>query len=251
MTIAAGDYSYMGVGKVFMREYGSSAALLHVGNAGKLDFSVSEDVKEQKDYTAGGGGTVAEVRRISAVEAGIQLFDLDKNNIAKAVFGTASSLTAGPVSAEAQTAYVGGIVPTNKPINTGASVTVKDVTDATTYVAGEDYTVSSGGITILSGSDIEDGDVIHITYSSLAHDIIEALTTNAKEYELFFEGMNEAKDGRAVNVKAHRIKFGATQLLSLIGDDFASIELKGKLLRDNTKTGTGVSKYFKVQVAGE
>jgi hypothetical protein len=50
-------------------------------------------------------------------------------------------------------------------------------------------------------------------------------------------------------VHAYRIKISPTDKLSLINDDFASFTVKGKLLRDNSKKGAGISKYFKVQVA--
>ncbi len=249
MTVQAGDYSYMGVGKVHLRERGAAAPLLHIGNVSVLNFGVSEDVKEQKDYTAVGGGTVAEVRRIASVECAMTLLDLDHKNIARAFFGSSSVVASGTVADEPHTAYVGGLIPTNKPINTEETVTVK--AGATTYVLGEDYSVSSGGITILAGGDIEDGDAITISYSNLGYGNVEAITVAAKEYELFFEGLNEAKSGRAVNVQAYRIKFGATQVLDLINEDFASFEVKGKLLRDNTKTGADISKYFKAQIVGE
>ena len=99
------------------------------------------------------------------------------------------------------------------------------------------------------GGGLINGDTVLISYTSIAHESIEGLTTEGKEYELFFEGMNEAKDGRSVNVWAHRVKFGATDVLDLIKNDFSSMTIKGTLLRDNTKTGTGMSKFFKVQLA--
>ena len=66
---------------------------------------------------------------------------------------------------------------------------------------------------------------------------------------MFFEGLNEAKDGRAVNVSAYRGKFGAAQALDLIKNDFSTVDVKGTLLRDNTKVGTGISKFFKVKLS--
>jgi hypothetical protein len=247
MGVQAGDFSYLGVGMVYLREKGAAAPMLHIGNVSVLNFGVTEDVKEQRDYTVVGGGTVAEARRISAVECGMTLHDLDKDNLARAFFGTASELATEAVTGEVQLGYVGGFTPTNKPIDTSVAVTV--AMGATTFVLGTDFEVSSGGITILADGDIEDGDALEIGYTTLDHQTMEAITTFAKEYELYFEGLNEAKSGRAVNVAAHRIKFGATQVLDLINEDFASFEVKGKLLRDNSKKGVGVSKYFKVQIA--
>jgi hypothetical protein len=245
--IQAGDFSYMGVGKVHLREVGAQAAMLHIGNVSALDLGVTTDTKEQKDYTAVGGGTVAEVHRISAIELSMTLHDLDKGNISRAFLGTGSSVVAGTVANEPIVAFAGGFIPTAKPIDTTENVIV--VNGATTYVLGTDYTVSAGGITIVAGGAITDGTTLEVTYTTIDHDNVEAITENAKEYELYFEGMNEAKDGRSVNVHIYRTKLSPTDKLSLINDDFASFTVKSKLLRDNSKKGAGISKYFKVQIA--
>lgn len=246
MSLQAGDYSYMGVGRIFIRRRGLAEAMLHVGNVPKLNFGVTEDVKEQRDYTVVGGGTVAEVRRISAVECGMTLADLDKGNLTRAFFGTGSSVASATITNESHLAHKGGFIPLNFPPDETGTITV--ASGATTYVAGSDYEVSSGGITILADGDIDDDTLLEVDYTSLDHDSVQAITAAAYEYELFFEGLNEAKSGRPVNVHAYRIKFGATQILDLINEDFATFEVKGKLLRDNTKTGAGISKYFKIQI---
>lgn len=243
----AGDYSYYGVGRVFMKLKGAAAGLMHVGNVSALDMAVSEDVKKQEDFTTQGGGTVAEVRRITGVEASMTLLDLDKTNLARAFYGTSSTVATGSVVDESHTAYVGAFIPTNKPMDLGATITVKE--GSTTLTAGTDYTVSSGGITVLAGGALTDGNTALISYTSLDHDVVEGLTSESNEYELYFEGLNEAKEGRVVNVSMHRVKFGATDMLNLIKNDFSSITIKGSLMRDNTKTGTGVSKFFKVLLA--
>ncbi len=247
MGIQAGDFSYLGAGKVHIRVRGSAAPLLHIGNVSKLNFGVSEDVKEQRDYTQPGGGTVAEARRITAVEAGMTLLDLDKSNLARAFFGNGVSNTSAVVTDEVHVAYKEGFNPFAFPPDETGTISVKQ--GVTTYVVDEDYIVSSGGITILADGTIADGTVLEITYTSIDSDTVEAITASAQEYELFFEGINEAKSGRSVNVHAYRVKFGATQILDLINDDFASFDIKGKLLRDNTKKGNNISKYFKIQIA--
>lgn len=248
MALQAGDFAYSGVGQVFLREVGAAAAMLPIGNVSKLSFGVSEDVKEQKDYTALGGGTVAEVRRINSVECSMTLLDLDKGNIARAFLGTAASVVGAAITGEVQIGYKGGLLMLAQPIDTAGAVAVKQ--GATTYTAGTDYEVREGGIVILEGGAITDGTVLAVDYVAQDHANVEAITTNAKEYELFFAGMNEAKGGRAVNVHAYRVKLGPTAALELLNDDFGSFDVKGKLLRDNSKVGAGVSKYFKVQIAG-
>jgi len=137
--------SYYGVGRVFLREKGAAAGYLHVGNASALAYAVAEDVKKQEDYTVVGGGTVAEVRRITGIESSITLLDLDKTNLSRAFYGTGSSVTSATITDESHTAYVGCLIPTMKPMDLGGTITVKE--GATTLALGTDYTVSSGGIT--------------------------------------------------------------------------------------------------------
>lgn len=77
-----------------------------------------------------------------------------------------------PVAAEARTIGADGTATLAVAHPYPASVVVKDVTDAITYVLGEDYTftVNSSGqgvLAIVSGGDIEVADVVHVTYDAL------------------------------------------------------------------------------------
>jgi hypothetical protein len=236
------DYSYIGSGKIYLREVGASAGLVEVGNCSALNFAVQEEVKEQRDYTSTGGGVLNEVRRITGVEVSISLAELSPANLARALYGTTTAVVAGTVTTEAVTAYEGALSRLAH-VNPSA-VVVQDVTDTTTYVAGTDYEVRPGGIYVIAGGAITDADVLHVDYSYGAEDVVQALASSAKEYEVVFEGLNEARSGKAVLVDAWRVKFGAAQNLSLIGDDFASLELTGKVLKDSTKIG-GISQFFK------
>ena len=75
----------------------------------------------------------------------------------------------------------------------------------------------------------------------------EALTTSGKAYELLFEGMNEGGTNKRSNVRVYRVRIGAAQGLNWIGEDFAAMEVTGKLLKDPTKTGANKSTYFRVE----
>jgi hypothetical protein len=236
------DYSYIGSGKIYLKEVGASAGLVEIGNCSALNFAVQEEVKEQRDYTSSGGGVLNEVRRITGVEVAITLAELSPTNLSRALYGTTTAVAAGNVTAEAVTAYNGAIARLAHANPT--AVVVQDVTDITTYVDGTDYEVRPGGIYVIDGGAITDGDVLHVDYDYGAEDVVQALASSAKEYELLFEGLNEARSGKAVLVDAWRVKFGAAQNLSLIGDDFASLELTGKVLKDSTKIG-GISQFFK------
>lgn len=302
------DYSYIGSGKIYLRDLNANAGLLEVGNASALSFSVSEEVKELKDYTQPGGGTANEVRRIDAVEVSMTLHELNPQNFARAVYGNTSAVTAADVNDEIHTAYLGGLVaftfmpnetpapvvvggegsvthatttaydlgdivtpvvpngyfymPTvagtsagtapTWPTTVGATVTDGTVTwknmGATTLTVGDDYEIRPGGILILETADLADGAVIGVSYTKQAVDVVEAITDAGKEYEMIFDGLNEARSGKRTRVRVHRVKVGAATDLGLIGDEYAALEVTGKILKDASKTGAGISQYFKVDI---
>lgn len=245
-AIKSGDYSYIGVGKVFLKEKCADKPFLHIGNVSALTFGVTEDIKEQRDYTAPGGGTTNEARRITGVECSMTLLDFDKDNISRAFFGTASNKLAQTIVAEQHKGYLGGYIPLKNPIDLSQPVTVKKGAIA---IDAADYVVTSGGVEFKdNATGFANGDVLDIGYKTLAYGNVEGITESAKEYELFFEGLNEARSGAPCNVSVYRIKLGATTAMNLINEDFASFEVKGKVLRDNCKSGVGVSKYFNMQI---
>lgn len=239
------DYSYIGVGKVYLKEVGSAAGLVEVGNATDLSFSVSEDTKELKDFTQTGGGTYNEVRRVSSVEMKLTMSDYSPANLAKALFGTASAATGASVTNEAHTAYKGALVRLSHPNPT--AVTVTGPSGTPTYVLNTDYEVRPEGIFIVTAGAIANAASIEVDYTYSTYDVVQALTSGAKEYELSFGGLNEARSGKSVIVDAFRVKIGAAANISLIGEDYGALEVSGKLLKDTTK-GAGLSQYFKVSI---
>jgi hypothetical protein len=134
-----------------------------------------------------------------------------------------------------------------------ASGTVSDGTAVWTYqaawspVADTDYEVRPEGILILEG-EIADGDPLSIAYTYGNYSAVEALTSGSVIYEMAFGGLNEANSNSPVVVDLYRLKVSAAKALSFIGSDFAALEVTGKVLLDATKTGTGISKYFRVQM---
>lgn len=168
------DYSYIGRGRVLLKEYGVAGAGTFIGDVSVLQLRITEDVKTLEDFTSVGGGTYNEVRRIQAVELTCSVHDFSPENLAMALYGT--------------------------------------VTTATT------------------------------THT------LQALTSAAKVYDVVFEGLNEAREGKAVTFHGFRWKPGPAANVDLIGSDFGRLDLTGKLLADQTIVTAGLSKYFTVTV---
>lgn len=239
------DYSYIGSGRIYLREIGGTTGLVEVGNCSALSLNVTEDTIELKDYTQSGGGTFNEVKRISAVEASMTLHELNAANLARALYGTATTTATGTVTDESKANVQKGdfVATTFMP---SAITTVK--VGASTKVAGTDYEVRGGGIYIIPDGSIANNDTVLITYTKAAADVVNALTSSGKEYEMLFDGLNEARSGKKTRVNAYRVKIGALASLGMIGDDFAAMEVTGKLLKDTAKSGAGVSQYFKIEI---
>jgi hypothetical protein len=81
--------------------------------------------------------------------------------------------------------------------------------------------------------------------------VIEAMTGSGDEYELIFDGLNEAETDKAVIIRVYRVKWSPTSGLGFIGDDFGELPLEGSVLVDSTKVGAGISQYFKATFADE
>lgn len=239
-------YPYVGTGKVYMKREGAASGFIEIGNASKLELQIKDVKKDLRDYTKPGGGIYASMVRIDSVTAVMTLHDLDKGNVAKAVFGSDSSVTGTAITDEVVTAYKGALCPLLHPAPT--AVTVTNSGASTTYVANTDYEVRPGGIFILAAGAITDAQSIKVDYTFATYDKVEALTAGALIFALRFEGLNEANSGAPVIVDVFRLQLSPAKALDLIGDDFAKIEVEGTVLKDTSKTGVGISQYFKVSL---
>ncbi|WP_306553393.1 hypothetical protein [Acidovorax sp.] len=122
-------------------------------------------------------------------------------------------------------------------------------TVGTVIPAAGNYEVRAAGVYVLPDAvDLADDDDVRLSYDYGSYAVIEALTTKAKELELLFEGLNEADDGKPCIVEIWRASQGVASAIGLMADKgFASLPVSGAVLKDDTKTGVGVSKYYRVR----
>lgn len=236
----------LNAGQVYARAVGSAQPLQSIGGVEELSLNIEEETIKQTDYSRAGGGTRAQVKRVDSVMMTATLQDLNVVNLARAVFGTASSVVAATVTDEAVTAYRGGLVRLANLSPT--SVVVKDADDATIPAAGN-YEVRPEGLFIPADSAITNGQALKVSYAHSGYDLVQALTTAAPVLEITFAGVNEADEGRPSVVDLFRVQMGATKGLGLIDKEFGTLEIEGEVLLDPTKTGAGLSRFFRVQMA--
>lgn len=231
------------VGKVYARPYGVAAPKAEIGNVLQLTLTHEETVVKQQDFTRLGGGTHAQVRRVGAVTIALTMADLNLVNFARSTFGTASESEAGTVTDEPYKAFKGGLI--RLPHLDVTSVAIKKA--STPVAAAGNYEVRPEGIYILPGTTLTDADDVLISYAHGITGTIEALTTAPPELELTFGGLNEAQSGKPVVVDAWRVGQGIAQNLALMSGNFMGLAVEGEVLVDPTKSGNGISRFYRVQ----
>ena len=236
--------SYQGKGIVRAKKTGGG--LVSLGNVTKLDLSFEEEKKELKNYMTAGGGVLDSYSRITGVKLAMTCSNFDPDALALAMRGTVTAVAGGAVTDEPHNdVVIGGFVPFDKLPDTTQVVVVKKA--AVTLTVDVDYTLEVSGITIKAGGTLVAGDDITVSYTALAAHKLEALTTSGDTYELQFDGLNEVRSGKQFRVTAHRIKFSPMAGFGLIADEYGQYDMEADILADITKSGVGVSQYFKLE----
>ena len=221
----------------------------YLENVSAFGFSFSEEEKKLADFTSASGGVDASHKRISDATGSFDMRHFTAANLALALWGTTSALAATPITDEAGYKIVPLMfVPTKRLINTSVAPVVKK--GATTILTA-DYTVSAGGITIAStittGS-VVSGDAITISYTPQAGADVQSLINSAPDISIHVEGVNEV-DGKNLIFKGYKAKLGVAQNVSLIGDDFGTLQVSLTFQKDETIVTAGKSQYFELQQA--
>ena len=142
--------------------------------------------------------------------------------------------------------------PAQKPapaVSSGPASPILSSAQATPIAPAGNYEVRPEGVFIFDNATaISDGDDLVIDYAFGGYDLIEALTTAAPVLEMSYAGVNEADNANPSTVDLFRVQLGATKSLGLIDKDFGTLDIEGEVLMDPTKTGAGLSRFFRVQM---
>jgi hypothetical protein len=239
------DYSYLGSGKLWVREFGAAAPFMEVGNCSAVTLTPQTNSIVLADSTQPGGGTRNQVDRVTGWQLAYTFTDFSPDNLARATRGTTTAIVAGTVTDELAVAYLGGATPL---LNPAATITaVKGASGSTTYTAGTDYELRDGMLYIPTTSSIPapvaGAANVKVTYTNMAGQRVEAQTASQKNYEFRFTGLNEARSGKPVVVHTHKVSGGVLASMELIGESHASGQVTGGLQADTSKPA-GKSQYF-------
>lgn len=233
------------VGKFYAAVYGS-LALVPIGNVLEATTEQAESVEKQEDMTAQGGGTHAELRRITGVTFKAKLADLNIVNLSRALRATVSPEDAGAVTDEPYTAKLGALIPLPHTGVTALTVKKGATAGAATPVAAGNYELRAEGLWIPeTPPGLVADDKLWLSYSHADQVVIEALTSATPELYIRFAGMNEVDSGKPSIVDFWRVSQGITKQLALINKGFTTLDIEGEVLKDPNKTGVGISQYMR------
>ena len=241
--------SFNGKGAMYIRERGAvNAAFYRVGNSDNLSFAINEERQTQRNFETRGGGNAAFQSSITDVTATINVLSVNPRIAAVALRALIATTTAVAITGEAQVGQPDSFLPFARQPDTDMTITITSNSGGTTHVVDTDYQIRNNGIFILETGNITAGLDLAITYTAKASYKIESLTRSSVEYEFYFDGFNEADNGKSVTVQCHRIQFSPTQALSLITEDFGALPMEFEVLSDDSKNGTTESQYFVVEM---
>ena len=233
------------VGKFYAAVY-PSQVLLPMGNVLEASTEQTESVEKQDDMTAVGGGTHAELRRVTGVLFKAKVADLSIVNLSRAMRGTVTPQDAGTVTDAPYIATLGALIPlphtgvSSLVVKVGATVGAAVVVDA----AG--YELRPEGVWLKDdAAGVANADKLWISYSHADQVVIEALTAQAPQLYIRFAGLNEVDSAKPSVVDLWRVSQGVTKQLALIQKGFTTLDIEGELLMDPTKEGEGISKYMR------
>ena len=242
------DRSFIGAGSIDIQPHDQSAPLLPIGNVSEFTFSFEEDRKELKNYL-GGGGNRNVISRVSGITASVVAHDFTASNISLALRETVNQASTTAITDEPLVSHgvADELIPFKRLPDLNQSITVKDSLD-TTLVAGDDFELTHSGIKVIHGGGI-DNLGIKVSYTPLAANMVQALVESGREFVLFMEGLNDAREGLPFNIRVHRVKFSPVQNLGFISDDFANIPLQLDVLSDPSITRQGLSPFMQLDLA--
>jgi len=248
---------YIGRGKVYIQKHGTgcpttlvpwTTPVIEVGNTESLNFEVSENVIEKKDYTSTAGGVDCSYSEIESVDLTMDTSCFKAQNLALALFGAQSVVAASVVTGEIYTVNsTSDFIAFAKKYDPAVAPVITDNPNTVTYVAGTDYTLTPNGIKIIPGGAIVAAQDIIVNYTSLEYINIEAVVQSSDYYKVIFDGVN-AVDNQPLYLEVYKVKFNPSSL-SFIADEFATVNLEGKVLKWECKTPSNtISAYAKIRI---
>ena len=225
---------------------GLPTGLRPVGNVSEVTISVETTEFEHKESCTGQRGIDITLTQEINVGLNMTLESINKENLALALFGTSSALTAASVTNQSVRGYIGLWSPLAH-VKVSAVVVTNNLSTVT-YVLGTDYLLNleAGSIFIVTGGAITNAQELFVDYSFALQDEIFAVTTGTAPIKYVrFEGLNTADTDKPVVIDLFKVSIKPLAELALISDEISQMALETKVLSDALRTSG--SKFFNVR----
>jgi hypothetical protein len=240
--------SYVGVGRVWVRPYGTTGARRHVGNVSALTLRHNMEIQRQQDFTRPGGGTAIRRERVETIEAAMTWLNFNPQNWQIAMAATLHEVVSGTATAEVVTVHPGSMTPLLHIPTAITTVTENTDTTPDVYVAGTDYVMTAAGLYVPStGSVLTVGQQVRVTYTHAAQTRLEGSMGTATVLEALFEGLNDADTQKPMIVDLWRMSVPPAEEINLIGLELGEMAVSAELLADATK-GSSVSAFYRARM---
>jgi hypothetical protein len=222
----------------------------YVGNCPILNVALETDVLEHKESTSGQRLTDLRIIRGKSSKFSFTLETFDKDNLALALYGAASSISGSTVATETlPTVAVGDYVRLVHPDVTSLVITDSAGSPATATL-GTHYEITSakhGTIKFLNLASHTQPYKAAYTYATRTN--INMLTQGFADRWVKFDGLNTVNSNSPVLVELYKVNFDPIAQMDLIGDDIFKMELSGGALYDSTKeSDTTLGQFGRVQL---
>lgn len=243
---------FSGQGKVYIATptAGVPGAFRYVGNVPELFTGFETDVLEHKESTS--GQRLEDLRLIRGKKSkfSFTLEEWNKDNLALALYGAASSISGSTVAAETfPTVAVGDYVRLAHP-DVSSLVITDSAGSPATATLGTHYEITSakhGTIKILNLASHTQPYKAAYTYATRTS--INMLTQGFVDRWLKFDGLNTADSNRPVLIELYKVNFDPIPQLDMINDDTVKMPLAGGALYDSTKeSDTVLGQFGRIQL---
>lgn len=242
MTVPYTNEAYMGAGDLFIARYDANGDLgpsYQVGNTEDFVINAPDiDKAERNGKMRQNWGNVVHTL-VKSVKQGLSftLTDINRRNLALAMFGTDTTLTqtgGSDGSAIDVTAKLGAWVAMGKyKLDPDNAPVVKDDTDTTTYVEGTDYEIDyqAGSLMAIDGGSISADDTLHVTRTWLAYTGFKIAGHANTEVNVKLELLTQNKAGGSAEGKltVYKATLEPSGDMAWLSEDYIDLAFSGEI----------------------
>ena len=246
---------YSGGGRLYFKKLnadGTKDPIMYFGKTDGITMTVSVDYKEHNDTEGCEALLDARFPASKKTEVKFSTSEITLEMLNRAFLGEITSISQSAETDKNITVAGSEVKPgyiVDLGVYNATGITVKDSTDATTYVENTDYTFESksGYLTILEGGSIAEGDELHVTLATvpaLETRISAAMKESALQGE--FIVITSSQTGNNYKYHFKRLSVSMDGDFQLKGDEIGTLSFSGSAMIDTDTVSGTLSDYVDV-----